>query len=86
MTELPEVICSLPPGEPVEGETLLEDGWVYRDIPGRLSYEAWDLLLSIIGKGNYRVLAMTIGPDWKRGQLMISPEGMKSMITHKPAE
>ena len=69
----------MPVGEPIEGETLLADGWVYKDIPGRLSYEMWDHLLDIIGDGNFRVLAMSVGEDWKRGQLMISPNGMKNL-------
>lgn len=87
MIELPKVkvICSLPPGEPVEGETLRADGWVYRDLPARLSFEMWDLLLEIMGEGNYRILAMTIGPDFKRGQFMISPDGIANMVAYRAA-
>ncbi len=69
----------LPPGEPIKGKTLRADGWVYRDIPGRLSHEMWDHLIGIIGVGNFEILAMSIGDDWKRGQLMISPDGMKNL-------
>ena len=76
----------LPPGEPIKGETLLADGWVYRDLHKRLSYEMWDRFLADIGTENYRILAMTIGPDWKRGQLMISPDGMKNLAAATVAQ
>ena len=72
----------LPAGEPFPGETLMADGWIYRDIPGLLTFEMWDLLLSYIGEGHYRILAMSIvhrDGDWKRGQLLISPTGMENM-------
>lgn len=69
----------LPTEEPIRGETLKADGWVYRDIPGRLSNEIWDHLLDVIGAENFRILGMSVGNDWKRGQLMISPNGMKNL-------
>lgn len=72
----------LPPGEPVKGKTYLADGWVYRDLPARLSNEMWDLLISIMGEGNYVILAESRGPDWRRGQFLISPTGMKNMKEH----
>lgn len=80
----------LPPGEPFTGETLRADGWEYRDIPGRLTPEMWDLLLSRIGEGNYRILAMSMGTnakgeDWVRGQLFISPAGFEQM-RRKPTD
>jgi len=74
---------TLPIGEPFEGETLMADGWVYRDLPSRLSHEMWGLFIETLGEGNYRVLAMTITSDWVRGQLFISPEGMKNLTAWK---
>lgn len=76
---------SLPSGEPFEGETIMADGWVYRDLPNRLSHEMWDFLIETMGEGNYRILAKSVGPDWKRGQFLISPEGMKNLIAYRVA-
>ena len=73
----------LPPGEPFKGETLMADGWVYRDLPSRLSHEMWDLFIKTLGEGNYRIMAMTVGPDWKRGQFLISPDGMANLAAYK---
>jgi hypothetical protein len=87
MTEFQETLDAmpLPVGEPFIGETLVADGWVYRDIPGRLSFQMWDHLLEVIGKNNYRILIMSKGPDWIRGQLMISPTGMENMKKYSDA-
>ncbi len=74
---------ALPPGEPIAGKTYLADGWLYRDLPTRLSYEMWDCLLSTIGEGEYVILAMSRGNDWKRGQLLISPDGMENLQRHQ---
>ncbi len=63
-------------------ETLMADGWVYRDLPGRLSYEYWDLFLKTLGEGNYRIMALTTSPDWKRGQFLISPKGMENLAAY----
>lgn len=80
--EQDEEWAGLPPGEPVKGKTYRADGWVYRDLPRRLSFEMWDHFLSVIGEGNYVILAMSTGPDWKRGQFLISPAGMENMRQH----
>ena len=75
MTEVPEV-------EPFVNETLVADGWEYRDIP-RLSPIWWDRVLAAIGPENYRVLAMSSGVtdkgSWARGQVFISPKGLKNL-------
>ncbi len=76
---------SLPGGEPFEGETLMADGWVYRDFPSRVSYEVWAQFIDILGEGNYRILAMSYSREWKRGQFLISPEGMKNLAAYRPA-
>ncbi len=73
----------LPSGEPFKDETLMADGWVYRDFPSRLSHEMWDLFIKTLGEGNYRILAMTVGPDWKRGQFLISPDGMANLVAYR---
>lgn len=83
MTRMLKLGNSLPPtSEPFKGETLIADGWVYRDIPSRLSYEFWDRFIDLLGEGNYRIMAVTTGPDWKRGQFLISPEGMNNLATY----
>ena len=69
----------LPPGEPVKGKTYIADGWVYRDFPRRVTYEVWDQFLAAMGKDNYVILIMSKDNDWKRGQFLISPEGMKNL-------
>lgn len=79
----PRFDLPLPLGEPIKGKTLRADGWVYRDIPGRLSLEMWDHLMDVIGAGNCEVLALSIGDDWVRGQLMISPDGMKNLAAFR---
>lgn len=65
--------------EPFSMEDLMSKGWVYRDPPATFSFDMWDYFLSVIGEGNYRILATSQGPDWKRDQLLISPEGMKRL-------
>lgn len=65
--------------EPIKGKTYMADGWVYKDIPGKLSYEVWDKLLDIFGEDNYAILIMSCGKDWKRGQFLVSPEGMENI-------
>ncbi len=48
-------------------------------MPQRICYEYWDKFLALLGAGNYRVLGMSVGPDWKRGQFLISPAGMDNL-------
>lgn len=74
----------LPPGEPVKGKTYRADGWVYRDVPIRLSYKMWYRLLEILGEGNYFLLAKSESKndDWIRGQFLISPQGIESLIEY----
>jgi len=73
--------------EPFPGETLVADGWVYRDFPA-VSLKCWQEVLSIAGEGNLRLLVMTIitrkGDPTKyvRGQALVSPEGMSRLINH----
>ncbi len=69
-------------GEPFEGETLMADGWVYRDLPKRLSDEYWDLFVKTLGEDNYRIMIMSVGSGWKRGQFLISPQGMKNLAAY----
>lgn len=79
----------IPSGEPFEGETLIADGWVYRDLPAGVTLDtvAWTAFLSIIGFSNYRILAYTERTDskgvkWRRGQFLISPKGMANLVAH----
>ncbi len=72
-------------GEPFPGETLIADGWQYRDMPSRVTPEVWAEWLAIMGEGNYRILIMTSFEDATgrttavRGQFFISPTGMENM-------
>lgn len=77
--------------EPVKGKTYVADGWQYRDIP-RMSPDMWDYFVGIIGDENFVPLSMaeygeedaqgnqTISA--KRGQLLISPDGMENLRLH----
>ena len=63
-------------------DTLTSKGWIYYDPEVKFSPEYWDRFLEIIGEGNYEILVLSQynGPDpWKRGQLMISPEGVANL-------
>ncbi len=65
-------------------DSLIADGWHYVDPRGRFSPEMWELFLSEIGDGEYRILAYSRGVDrdgwqWERGQLLISPQGWENM-------
>ena len=68
----------LPPGEPIEGKTLVADGWAYRDVP-RMTQDAWKLLMGIIGADNVELLSFANYGTAVRGQMMISPEGMVNL-------
>ena len=69
--------------EPIKGKTYIADGWEYRDVPGYLTQDAKELLLSIIGEDNYVVLAYSErvieGDTCWHGQLLISPQGMENL-------
>lgn len=60
-------------------DDLKKKGWRYQDWPCTFSPEAWDYLLAILGDGEYRVLVYSSGikngQQFKRGQLLISPQG-----------
>lgn len=76
-------MLELPPGEPISGETLIADGWVYRDW-SRMLPEFWSELLAVIGPDNYKLLTQSTyrppdGPVTMRGQMMISPDGVANL-------
>ena len=70
--------------EPFPGETLVADGWKYKDFPPMLQ-EYWDYFLAIFGEGNYRLLTFmerTFKDDerlYVRGQMYISPTGLENV-------
>lgn len=80
----------LPNSEPFPGETLRADGWQYRDVPPMLP-ELWKELMDIIGEGNVRLLTFAErtykGDDrvYVRGQMFISPAGLKNAEEHAAA-
>ena len=65
------------------GHPLVQEDWEYVDPPGRFSPKIWQQLLDLIGKGNYAIVACsageTDGKPWIRGQLIVSPTGMKNV-------
>jgi hypothetical protein len=62
---------------------LRAQGWVYRDLPSKLSYEMWDLFLSIMGEGNYQILIASQGDNWKRGQFFLSPKALENLAAYR---
>lgn len=69
---------------------LLDSGWQYRDPRGRFSPEMWDHFLSVLGDGEYRLIAGSNGVDsdglpWVRGQLLVSPRGLANATAHLKA-
>ena len=74
--------------EPFPGETLVADGWKYQDF-NPMAAEFWDLLLGIIGDGNYRLVTPVQErrfPDdpriFKRAQMFISPAGLTNIVAY----
>jgi hypothetical protein len=71
--------------EPFPGETLIADGWQYRDLP-RMTEDALETLTSIIGAENMRWLTKaryeTENGVAVRGQCLISPTGFERMKAH----
>lgn len=72
------VLYGLPDGEPIKGGTHLADGWVYRDLP-RMAPEYFDELINLIGDENIVWLSLANYGSSKRGQMLISPEGMERL-------
>ena len=69
----------LPPGEPVPGKTYRADGWMYKDFP-RFEPDVWDSLLLAIGTEHFVPLSLANYGTSKRGQLLISPQGVINCI------
>ncbi|GAA0768600.1 hypothetical protein [Brevundimonas olei] len=71
----------MPAGEPVKGQTYRADGWVYRDLP-RMAPEYFDQLIDLVGESNIVWLTKADYGDTRRGQLLISPEGMRNIAAY----
>lgn len=71
----------MPAGEPVKGQTYRADGWVYRDLP-RMTPEYFDQLIDLVGESNIVWLTKADYGDSRRGQLLISPEGMRNIAAY----
>lgn len=90
MTTTPPTPDLTPPAidatQPPIPEPYKSQGYVYRDIPGKLSPEMWDKLLAIFGEGNYVLLASSESKDpanpWKRGQFFLSPQALENLKAH----
>ena len=57
---------------------LLDDGWKYTDVPW-LAHDAWEQFVKVLGPENHHVLAYSERSDARRGQFIISPEGVRHM-------
>lgn len=63
---------------------LKAKGWIYRDMPGTASPEAWQMLLDIMGENEYQVLISTRGVNkhgekYVRGQFLLSPKAIENL-------
>jgi hypothetical protein len=75
-------MIEMPKTEPFPGETLIADGWVYRDLP-KMTQEAFNTFLDILGEENARFLTFARYPDKAvRGQFLMSPAGMERLKAH----
>jgi hypothetical protein len=73
----------IPQSEPFPGETLIADGWIYRDVP-KMSQENFNRLLDILGAENVRFLTFARYPDKTvRGQFLLSPAGMERVKAYR---
>lgn len=61
---------------------IARDGWVYRDLPGKLSHEMWDHFIGILADAPYYILIASEGPDWRRGQFLLSPQAMANIAAY----
>lgn len=81
MTDLPLLLedPAMPIGEPFAHENLVANGWVYRDMKGWITDAQGRELVRVVGEENMRWLIFTRRESDLacRGQLMVSPEGMK---------
>jgi hypothetical protein len=65
-------------------------GWRYIDPPTKFSHEMWDYFRALIGEHEHQLLIYSEGeaPDafkWKRGQFVVSPQGMKNLADKERA-
>jgi len=65
-------------------EDLRALGWKYVDPPTKFSHEMWEYFRNLIGMDEHKLLIYSDGITrdgfpWKRGQFVISPQGMKNL-------
>lgn len=72
--------------EPFPGETLVADGWKYKDFE-KMPAEDWEQLLALYGDGNFRLITSASykkdGQVLKRGQMFVSPQGLANERFYK---
>ena len=75
--------------EPFAGETLVADGWRYRDFNG-MPASQWRQLKEAIGAEHHRLLSEATyrlnGTVMKRGQLFVSPIGLERLARRARAK
>ena len=60
------------------GVRIRGERWQYCDLP-RVSIPVFKQFIAMAGADNIRLLSLSCGPDWKRGQLYISPKGLANL-------
>lgn len=69
-------------------ESMGKPGWTYRDIRW-LTIDLWTQLVELTGEDNIRFIAgserVTDNGTMRRGQVLISPEGMRRIREHPSA-
>lgn len=79
VADIIEMLDSGRPRHPLESE-----GWSYVDHPAKFSPEMWRAYLDFFGVSEYIILAESSGVNsagrpWQRGQLLVSPQGMRNL-------
>ena len=86
MSEKKDILALLDMMRPPMPKEYADKGWTYLDPPSRFSPDMWQYFLSILGEGEYKIIAQSEGRDkfghWQRGQLFVSPQARENMKAH----
>lgn len=87
LSPLQQAMDAMPMGIPSREpfKTLHADGWVYRDLP-RLSKDEFKEFIRTVGRENICWITRVSYGTEKRGQLYMSPEGIKKLAAYLKAQ
>lgn len=64
--------------EPIQGKTLVADGWTYKDLPW-LDPDQYETFLRVVGVENIEFLTHAVRGLKQRGQMFLSPTGQENL-------